>query len=50
MGGVMPTGPGTLRWAGHDKGSREVSSGIYIFRLYPDSRQEGATKKMTLVK
>ena len=50
MGGVMPTGPGTLRWAGHDKSGREVSSGIYFYRLYLDSRQEGPTKKMTLVK
>jgi hypothetical protein len=49
-GGVMPAGPGTLRWAGHDKNGHEVASGIYFFRLYLDSRQEGPTLKMTLVK
>jgi flagellar hook assembly protein FlgD len=49
-GGVMPAGPGTLRWAGHDKSGHEVASGIYFFRLYLDSRQEGPTLKMTLVK
>jgi hypothetical protein len=49
-GGVLPAGPGRLRWAGRDSQGRGVASGIYFYRLYLDDQQEGPTIKMTLVK
>ena len=49
-GGVMAMGPAKLQWAGRDGRGREVASGIYFYRLYLDSRQEGKTHKMTLLK
>ena len=49
-GGVMPAGPGTLRWSGQDRGRREVASGTYFTRLFLDGRQAGPTLKVTLLK
>ncbi len=46
----MAMGPAKLQWAGRDGRGREVASGIYFYRLYLDSRQEGKTHKMTLLK
>jgi hypothetical protein len=49
-GGVMPAGPGNLRWTGRDSQGREMASGVYYYRLYLNHRPEGPTRKMTLLR
>jgi len=46
--GYREAGPGTFMWNGRDKNERQVSSGVYFYRL----RGAGvsSTRKMTLMK
>ncbi len=48
--GRLPAGPATLDWNGTDQRGRQVASGVYLYRLYQDGRQLGASRKMVLVR
>jgi hypothetical protein len=49
-GGQVNAGVGTLYWNGRDGSGSNVSSGTYFYRLYVNGKQEGSSKKMSLVK
>ena len=48
--GVLPAGPATIGWAGHNETGAQAASGVYFSRLYLDGTQEGKTLKISLVK
>ncbi len=49
-GGLLPAGPASLEWDGRDRRGREAASGIYLYRLIVDGRQQGEARKMVLVR
>ncbi len=48
VNGSQAAGQYTVRWNGHDASGRQVTSGVYMYRLVAGSRVE--MRKMILLK
>ncbi|MFH1008054.1 MAG: FlgD immunoglobulin-like domain containing protein [Candidatus Latescibacterota bacterium] len=50
VNGVLDRGKHSILWDGRDDSGREVSSGVYLYRLTVDGERGTETKKMVLVR
>lgn len=49
VAGNLPAGPAGVTWNGRDTGGQPAASGVYLYRLFVDGRQQGRTGKMVLM-